>query len=291
MAFARIVGTNGLVGRRALAGAIAGAACFAAAAAAVAGPVDVVNSIRAEGCSRRPVAQEPLAQNPLLDRAAAELSRNNELRRAIESVAYAVGTATSLHARGATSDAALRDVLAARFCTQLAAPELAEIGAFQRGGEVWIVLAGPLPAPAADEARVVAERVLALVNEARGEARRCGRSRLEATHPLAFSATLTQIAARHAADMVAQSTMTHRGSDGSVAAERVTRAGYRWRAVGENVAAGQPDAESVVAGWLESPGHCANLMGPQFTEMGVAFALAPDSNPPVYWAQVLAAPQ
>ena len=32
-------------------------------------------------------------------------------------------------------------------------------------------------------------------------------------------------------------------------------------------------------------------MGPQFTEMGVAYALAPSENPAIYWAQVFAAPQ
>ena len=71
----------------------------------------------------------------------------------------------------------------------------------------------------------------------------------------------------------------------------MTRAGYVWQASGENVAAGQPDAESAVAAWLDSPGHCATLMEPRFTETGIAFALAPGKNPAVYWTQVFAAPR
>ena len=43
--------------------------------------------------------------------------------------------------------------------------------------------------------------------------------------------------------------------------------------------------------WLESPGRCANIMGPQFTEMGVAVAAAPQSALRIFWAQVFAAPQ
>ncbi len=43
--------------------------------------------------------------------------------------------------------------------------------------------------------------------------------------------------------------------------------------------------------WLESPGHCENIMEPRFTEMGVAFALAPDQNPNIYWTQVFATPR
>jgi uncharacterized protein YkwD len=95
---------------------------------------------------------------------------------------------------------------------------------------------------------------------------------------------------RHARDMASHASFEHRGSDGSQSAERVTAAGYRWRSTGENIAAGQPTAEAVVAAWLESPEHCANLMARQFREMGVAFGLAPSASPDIYWTQVFGAP-
>lgn len=47
-----------------------------------------------------------------------------------------------------------------------------------------------------------------------------------------------QAAAAHAADMAARGFVGHDGSDGSEAGDRVNP-GYRWRSVGENVAAGQ----------------------------------------------------
>jgi len=85
--------------------------------------------------------------------------------------------------------------------------------------------------------------------------------------------------------------MGHHGSDGSEAGDRVRRAGYVWRTVGENVAAGQPDAETVVKAWLDSPGHCENIMSPNFSEMGVSFVAAPQSELRILWAQEFAAPQ
>ena len=95
----------------------------------------------------------------------------------------------------------------------------------------------------------------------------------------------------HATDMARHSLFEHRGSDGSQPSDRATRAGYRWRTVAENIAAGARDAKTVVQGWLDSPGHCVNIMGPQYTEMGVAFVHVPTEEPDTYWTQVFAAPQ
>jgi uncharacterized protein YkwD len=152
------------------------------------------------------------------------------------------------------------------------------------------VTARPDP-PANEDSAAIASRVLELVNAARAEPRRCGRHLFEAAPPLTLAPALAEAASSHARDMAQHLLLDHRGSDGSEPDERVTRAGYRWQAIGENIAAGQPTADAVVATWLDSPAHCANIMEPQFTEMGVAFALAPSGNPAIYWAQVLATPQ
>lgn len=147
-------------------------------------------------------------------------------------------------------------------------------------------------APTASEARSSAGRgVLELVNEARAAARRCGFKRHDAAPPLARSALLERAALAHARDMAARSELDHAGSDGSTPGERATRAGYVWRAVGENIAFGQRTAEQVVASWLDSPGHCANLMDADFTEMGVASAVAPGAKATIYWVQLFAAPR
>jgi uncharacterized protein YkwD len=49
--------------------------------------------------------------------------------------------------------------------------------------------------------------------------------------------------------------------------------GYKFRATGENIAAGPSTPDGAVAGWIKCPPHCANLMNSTFTEMGVAFSV------------------
>jgi uncharacterized protein YkwD len=132
--------------------------------------------------------------------------------------------------------------------------------------------------------------VLELVNVAREQPRQCGDRSFQAAPQVMLSPTLTEVASLHAQDMAQQRVMDHRGSDGSTPAERVTRAGYRWRVVGENVAAGQPNADAVVAAWLASAAHCANIMESRFREMGIAFAVV-SGNPATYWTQVFATPR
>jgi uncharacterized protein YkwD len=147
------------------------------------------------------------------------------------------------------------------------------------------------PGPSYADPEAIAARVLELVNEARREARTCGRDRYEPAGPLTLAPALTSAALIHSADMAARGSLDHRGADGTNAGERITRAGYLWRASGENIAAGQVDANAAVAAWLASPGHCATLMGSHFTETGIGFALAPTKNPAIYWTQVFAAPR
>jgi uncharacterized protein YkwD len=86
--------------------------------------------------------------------------------------------------------------------------------------------------------------------------------------------------------------LAHEGRDGSTPAIRATRAGYTWRIVGENVAAGPESAEEVMRGWEESPDHCRNLLDPQFTTMGLAFATNPrPTGHSTWWSMVLARPR
>ena len=143
----------------------------------------------------------------------------------------------------------------------------------------------------AGDAQVVSSRVLELVNEARARRRRCGWKRFEAASPLLQSSLLQTVALGHARDMAQQGSLSHAGRDGSTPAERATRAGYEWRTVGENIASGQATPEQVVAEWLDSPRHCANLMDADYTEMGVAFAVAAGGAAGIYWSQVFAAPR
>lgn len=132
--------------------------------------------------------------------------------------------------------------------------------------------------PADESMRVL---ILSLVNDNRRNGCRCGGVAMPPVAPLSLNAKLTAAARIHSADQARMQRMQHKGSDGSNVGDRVTRAGYTWQRVGENVAWNYPDAEAVMAGWLGSAGHCQNLMNANFTEMGMA-------ETDLYWTQVFA---
>jgi uncharacterized protein YkwD len=50
---------------------------------------------------------------------------------------------------------------------------------------------------------------------------------------------------------------------------RVRASGYVPFTWGENIAAGYPTAAEAMAGWMSSEGHRDNILGPQFTEIGL----------------------
>lgn len=154
-----------------------------------------------------------------------------------------------------------------------------------------MILAEPFTPPRPEEMPAVAGRVLALINDARALPRRCGGQEFTATQPLDYSATLERAALSHARDMAANDFMGHVGSNGNTPDIRADLAGYPWRSIGENVAAGQTSAQEVVNSWLESPSHCATLMDPRYSETGIAYALNPDSEHGIYWAQEFGRPR
>jgi uncharacterized protein YkwD len=144
-----------------------------------------------------------------------------------------------------------------------------------------------VPRDSRDEVR---ERVVELVNAARSKPRKCGSERFAAAPPLHASRKLDDAAAGHARDMLRRKYFEHRGSDGSQPKDRVRRAGYESRLTGENIALGPESAEEVVAGWLDSPGHCANIMEPRFQDIGVGLAIGKKRGQ-VYWVQNFGAPR
>ena len=260
------------------------AVCHPAAAPVPEYTVAAVNAIRARGCGGKPAVGPALRRDARLDRAATALAVGEDLKEALQAADYRATQAALLEATG--DAASMERVLAEKGCKDILDAVYRDVGFAQGGRTSWILLAAPLVAPAADAASVNAQ-VLALVNEARRQKRRCGFKRFAASPPLAESATLQRAAKAHAEDMARRAVMEHAGGDGSTPAERATRAGYAWRTVGENVAAGQSTPGQVVAEWLGSPRHCANIMSADYTEMGVAVA---SSAHGVYWAQVFGAP-
>jgi len=113
-------------------------------------------------------------------------------------------------------------------------------------------------------------RVVDLVNARRRQGANCGGYWYSAVPSVRLNSRLTRSSRCHAADMTNNGYFSHTSQDGRSISDRVHQAGYSMRAVGENIAHGQQSPEEVVEGWMNSPGHCANIMK-NFKEIGVGF--------------------
>ncbi|KKC99566.1 CAP domain-containing protein [Photobacterium halotolerans] len=137
----------------------------------------------------------------------------------------------------------------------------------------------------------MADEMLTAVNAARAQGQTCGSTWMPAVGPLTWDATLEHTAYLHSSDMANYDYFSHTGLDGSSPSQRVTEQGYNWKTVGENIAAGQKTVSAVMQGWLESPGHCKNIMNGSFTQMGAASDTNSGSTYGIYWTQVFASPK
>ncbi len=131
------------------------------------------------------------------------------------------------------------------------------------------------PAPGDDEAQTV----LRVLNEARASGYTCGTRAYGSAGPLKLNSRLNTAARKHSEDMRVGGFWGHttqRGAVnykvGSVPWDRMTAEGYAWMAAGENIARGYSTAEAAARELLKSPGHCANIMNPNFTELGAGSA-------------------
>jgi len=155
--------------------------------------------------------------------------------------------------------------------------------------------------PPIDEA--TKQDYLDAINVARGNIQHCGSyGDFTATTPLTWSDALYKASYEHSYDLANSNTFSHTGSNtqyditaqqlslnaGSSITQRIEYNGYtNWRRIGENILAGESTVEATIDGWLNSPGHCANLMNPDFTEVGLALLHKTDSTYKDYWTQNL----
>lgn len=148
---------------------------------------------------------------------------------------------------------------------------------------------GPVPAPVS---KTFADQTLERINAARAIARKCGTADAPAVGPMVWHAQTELAALAHAQYLQQNNQFSHTGSGGSSVGDRLTATGYVWQTVGENIAAGYTDLATVLQGWLDSPGHCVNLMNGSFTDLGVALVNGTSSNTyRTYWGMVLARPR
>ncbi|WP_299012924.1 CAP domain-containing protein [uncultured Photobacterium sp.] len=145
--------------------------------------------------------------------------------------------------------------------------------------------------PTPDPNSSLADQMLAAVNAARAQARSCGGEMMPAVGPLTWDYSLEQAAFVHSSNMANYNFFSHTGQDGTQPADRVSAQGYNWRSVGENIAAGQKDVSAVMTSWLNSPGHCKNIMSANYTQMGAASVTNSGSQYGIYWTQNFARPR
>jgi uncharacterized protein YkwD len=262
----------------------------AAQAAAPSPGLDAARELRRGGCGNRPGTTAELLADPRLDAAARAWSRGADLTSALAGASAATRATVSLRT-SASQPSGIAGALRRSFCDELTDARYSRWGAYVDGrGTRWLLLAVPAQPPDPARAGDTAAAVLAETNRARATPRRCGARSLPAAPPLSPDTRLTAAARAHAATLARLGRLEHDLDGGSTPATRARGAGYDWRTVGENLAAGPETAAEVVAGWLGSPGHCANLMDPAFTQMGLAFAVAP-ADGRAYWVQLFGTPR
>lgn len=97
----------------------------------------------------------------------------------------------------------------------------------------------------------------------------------------------------HSLDMYERNFFDHTAPDGSDPGDRMAAAGYSGSTWGENIAMGQTSPAQVVDGWMNSDGHCANIMRSQYTEIGIGYHPGNQSGGWMsrnYWTQNFGAP-
>ena len=101
-----------------------------------------------------------------------------------------------------------------------------------------------------------------------------------------FDARLGSAAQKHANDMLANNYFSHTGLNGSSPGDRITAEGYDWKTYGENIAKGQTTETQVLNAWVNSPGHQANNINPNFEDFGLGKSGSGSSST---WVLVLGA--
>lgn len=189
-----------------------------------------------------------------------------------------------------------------RHCEAVKAEFFTHAGVAQVGNLWWLVLARPGSAVVspAKEARPSApinnpqpslnqQEVLQLLNQHRAQPQTCGNQAFAAAKPLHWNDLLAAAATAHAQDMAERNYFSHTSPDGGSMGQRIHATGYAYSAAGENIAGayGHEPVAQVILRWMNSPGHCANIMNPDFRDMGLAFAPAKQSGGMGQWVLVL----
>jgi len=149
-----------------------------------------------------------------------------------------------------------------------------------------VIVPPPPPPPAVPAGDAALEdAVLVIVNQQRAAGAVCGTTTYPPALPLGMDANLRTAARAHSDDMGVNGYFSHTSLDGRTFSQRIRNAGYAASPIGENIAAGYPTPAAVMAGWMSSPGHCANIMSSGHRSVGVGYAYRAGSPYGYYWTQ------
>lgn len=251
--------------------------------------VEAINDYRAHprGCDRRPAQR--LVPLTLKSSLALPVGYGGGMWAQLKANGYQAVTVRSIRVTGARDAEEAFELMQNEHCAALLDSQYTDVGVSRSRGEWQLVLARPVLDAQMADTRSVSKTLLAQVNAARSKPRQCGGQRFAAARPLAWNANLGAAAQGHSRAMAYGNYFAHQDPDGDMPADRARAAGYRGRQIGENIAAGQGSPSQAMAGWLASPGHCANLMNPMFTQVGAAFASNARSDDGVYWTMMFGA--
>lgn len=252
--------------------------------------VSAINDYRAQPSRCEGRAVRGLPSLTLKQDLALPIGFAGDMRNTLKASGYRAVAVRSIRLVGAQDARGAFAMLQSRYCGALLDNQYADIGVTQSGRDWRLVLAKPLLDGHLGNQQSAGKALLAQVNAARAKPRMCGNQPYAAARPLKWNAALENAAQGHSRSMASGSYFSHQDPNGDVARDRAQAAGYNGRQVGENIASGQGSPDKAMQGWLASPGHCANLMNPMFTQVGAAYGTNPNSKAGVYWTMMFGAP-
>lgn len=119
------------------------------------------------------------------------------------------------------------------------------------------------PTTIVDASAISNETVISLANKARVDG---------GLTELSTSGLLAKAAQNKASDMLARQYFAHNTPDGATPWSFIKAVGYKYTTAGENLAIDFTEAEDMQTAWMNSPGHRANIMNKNFTQIGVGIA-------------------
>ncbi|MCO7519746.1 MULTISPECIES: CAP domain-containing protein [unclassified Pseudomonas] len=253
--------------------------------------IDTINRYRSQ--AQRCAGEASLELPPLNSdtRLALSPEGTRDLQQAMTRAAYPMVNVQAISLSGPRDAKAAMKAVEESFCQVVLDPQFVDIGVSQEGRDWRIVLARPLLSGRLGDWQAEGQKLLQEVNAARNLPRQCGGQPYPAAPALTWSTPLAGVAATHTRNMANQNFFDHIDREGRTPGDRAELAGYLYRQIGENIAAGRDTARKVVDGWLASPGHCATLMNPDFRELGAAYAVDPKSDAGIYWTGLFGTPQ